>query len=60
MAADVRVLKENIIDEFEKWLQQASYGQFNKYENILCKISLVEVWDSIDNVDPIYEFLISN
>ena len=60
MIADVNSLKLIIIEEFDQWLRRASYGHVDKYDSILHKISLVQAWNDIDNVYPIYEFLTSN
>lgn len=60
MIADVNNLKLKVIEDFDKWLQRLAYGHFDKYDDILHKISLIEIWDDIDNPDPIYEFLMSN
>ena len=60
MAADVNVLKEKIIQEFDEWLYRASYGHYDNYNHIIHMISLVQVWNEVDNIEPIYEFLINN
>ena len=55
---DVNNLKESIIEDFTSWLDRASYGHIEDYRPILHKISLVQAWNQIDNVQPVYEFLI--
>ena len=60
MGADVNILKEKIVEKFDRWLYRASYGHTNDYSDIIHMIFLVQVWNEIDNVDPIYEFLINN
>lgn len=60
MAADVSVLKKRITQEFDEWLYRASYGHYDNYNHILHMISLVQIWNEIDNIEPIYEFLINN
>jgi hypothetical protein len=60
MVVDVNTLKMQVIQVFDDWLYEASYGHFNDYSKILHMISLVQVWNDIENVEPIYEFLINN
>jgi hypothetical protein len=60
MAADVTNLKIQTIHRFDEWLYEASYGHYRDYSMILHMISLVQVWNDIDNVEPIYEFLVNN
>jgi hypothetical protein len=60
MGADANILKIRIIEDFDEWLYRASYGHIDKYDHIINKISLIQVWNEVDNIDPIYEFLINN
>lgn len=60
MVVDVNTLKAEIIRRFDNWLFEASYGHYDNYRDILHMISLVQAWNDIDDIYPIYEFLISN
>ena len=55
---DVINLKFKVIEDFDNWLSRASYGHIDDYKFILHTIALIEAWNEIDNVQPIYEFLL--
>lgn len=57
---DVTNLKLKVIQDFDNWLYRASYGHIDDYCMILHMISLVQVWNELENPKPIYEFLINN
>ncbi len=57
---DVNSLKIRTIEEFDEWLFRASYGHYDDYSKILHMISLIQAWNDIDTVGPIYEFLMNN
>lgn len=60
MIADAAKLKEKVVQDFEKWLYRLSYGHMDEYCHIINSISLIEAWNHIDNIYPIYEKLIIN
>ena len=47
-----------MLNDFDDWLQRASYGRYDGYSNILHTISLIEVWNEIDRVEPLYEYFL--
>lgn len=56
---DVINLKVKVINDFDDWLYRASYGHYDNYDMLLHMIALVQAWNEIDNIEPIYEFLIN-
>lgn len=57
---DAADLKLKVIKEFDRWFYRMAYGHQEKYNHILDMISLIEEWNDIDNIAPIYEYLINN
>lgn len=55
---DVNTLKFKVIDDFEGWISRAAYGHYDDYRFILHTIALIQAWNEIDNVQPIYEYLL--
>ena len=53
-------LKLKVIKDYDKWLSRLNIGYKDNYDFILHEISFIQSYDSLDNIDRIYEFLISN
>jgi hypothetical protein len=53
-------LKLKVIKDYDKWLSRLNIGYKDSYDFILHEISFIQSYDSLDNIDRIYEFLISN
>lgn len=57
---DVTKLKLKVVQDFDNWLYRASYGHLDDYSMILHTIALIQAWNEIDNIEPIYEFIMNN
>ena len=53
-------LKLNIIKDFDKFLSRLNKGYVEDYSMILNKISFIQTYQYLDEINGIYEFLINN
>ena len=52
-------MKTQVIKEFDVFLKELMIGRQNNYDKILRKISFIEAYPYLDNVTPMYEFLMN-
>ncbi len=52
-------LKLKVIRDLDKWIERASIGHYDSYSNILHTISLIDAWNDIDPVEPLYEYFLN-
>lgn len=51
-------LKNKVIEDLNAWIDRASIGHYDNYANILHTISLIEAWNSIEPIDPYFEYFL--
>ena len=56
----INELKIQVINDFNEYLNKASFGYEENYEMILHKIAFIQSYQSYDKINYIYEFLKNN
>lgn len=53
-------IKQQVIVDFDKYLNRLYIGHQDNYDNILHKIAFIQTASYIEKVGPIYEYLITH
>lgn len=53
-------MKQKVIEDFDEYIKQLNIGYINDYSKILHEISFIQMYSSLDYIDPIYEYLMNN
>lgn len=53
-------MKLSVISDFNALIKRLNIGYIDDYSIILHKIMFIQIYRSLDKIEPIYEYLINN